>query len=419
MMWLEIMAHAGGTMWTKTVETTLSPALVVEGSVGDLTVQGIDEPRLTISLSEDAGAVSFRPEGETIFLTLRADARLACPRQTRLTLSAVRGDLRLGRVLGSLQVGTVSGDAVMRQVGPVEGGEIYGDLSIHGAAGPVSIGEVFGDARLREVDGPLTVGAVRGDLHAAGLRGGATVGTVGADLILRPPYVSGAVYRFSVGGKAHVVIPADAGLRLILRAGGRIRSTVPGLALTEEQDAMVGVLGDGGALLEIAAAGHILLVPEIAEEAEWGPWATGMEGIGAAVEASIAQAMATMEARLAEALRAVDSEEIRRQVERATERAREAIERYARRAQEAAEREAERARRQAEREAERARREAERARIQAERAQRRWQRASGQRPQPARPAAIDEEILRVLRLVEEGKITPEQAAELIAALEGR
>jgi hypothetical protein len=57
--------------------------------------------------------------------------------------------------------------------------------------------------------------------------------------------------------------------------------------------------------------------------------------------------------------------------------------------------------------------------MQAERAQRRWQRASGQRPQPARPAAVNEEILRVLRLVEEGKITPEQAAELIAALEGR
>ncbi len=56
--------------------------------------------------------------------------------------------------------------------------------------------------------------------------------------------------------------------------------------------------------------------------------------------------------------------------------------------------------------------------MQAERAERRWQRASGRRPEPTRTAA-EAEILRVLRLVEEGKITPEQAADLIAALEGR
>ncbi len=406
-------------MWTQTVETSPSPALVVEKCVGDLTVQGADEPRLEISLSDGAEAVSLRQEGETFFLTLRADARLVCPAEARLTLSAVRGDLRVGRVRGPLTVGAVSGDAALRQVGPLDLGEISGDLSIHRAAGPVRIGEVFGDARLREVDGPLTVGAVRGDLYAAALRGGATAGTVGADLTLRPPYTPGAVYRFQVGGKARIIIPADASIRLTLRAGGHIRSTVPGLGLTEEPGATVAVLGDGEALLEIAAAGHILLLPEVAEEAEWGVWAAGMENLGATIEASIAQAMVTMEARLAEALRAVDREEIRRQVERAAERAREAMERYARQAREAAEREAERARRQAEREAERARREAERARIQAERARRRWERASGQRPQPARPAAVQEEILRVLRLVEEGKITPEQAAELIAALEGR
>jgi len=406
-------------MWTKTIETSLSPTVVVEECVGDLTIQGADEPHLTISLSNGASALVSRQEGEALFLTLRADARLVCPRDACLTLSAVRGDLRIGRVRDPLTVGAVSGDAALRQVGPLDLGEIYGDLFVHGAAGAMRIGEVFGDARLREVDGPLTVGAVRGDLYAAGLRGGATAGTVGADLTLRPPYVSGAVYRFQVGGRARIMIPADASVRLVLRAGGHIRSTVPGLDLTGEEGAMVAVLGDGEALLEIAAAGHILLLPEMPEEAEWGAWASGVEGIGAAVEASIAQAMATLEVRLEEALRAVDKEEIRRRVEQATERAREAMERYARQAREAADREAERARREAEREAERARREAERARIQAERAQRRWQRASGQRPQPARPAAVDEEILRVLRLVEEGKITPEQAAELIAALEGR
>ena len=405
-------------MWTQTVETTLSPTVVVEECLGDLSIQGTDEPRLTLSLRNGADALTLRREGEDVFLTLRADTYLTCPRGARLTLVTVRGDLRIREVSGPLTVGAISGDGLLRQVGPLTVGEIYGDLSLQGAAGEVRIREVFGDAGMRDVDGLLSVRAVRGDLRAAGLRGGAAVESVGADLHLRPPYIPGAEYRFGVGSTARIVVPAGASVRFALRAGGRVRSTVPGLSLTETKGMMTGTLGDGQARIEVTAGSRILLVPEAAEEAEWGAWAAGMEDIGAVVEARVAEAMALLEARLEESLRRVDSEEIRRRVEKAAERARQAAERYAREAGEAARREAERARREAQREAERARREAERARMQAERAERRWQRASGRRPEVSRPAA-GEEILRVLRLVEEGKITPEQAAELIAALEGK
>lgn len=406
-------------MWTQTVDTTLSPVVVVEECLGDLSVLGADEPRLVLSVDNGADALSLRREGESVRLTLRTDAQLTCPRGARLTLAAVRGDLRVRGLSGPLTVGTVFGDGSLRQVGPLTLGEIYGDLSLYGASGEVHIREVFGDARIQEVDGALFARAVRGDLQAGGLRGGATVEHVGADLRLRPPYAPGAEYRFGVGSTARVVVPADASLRLVLRAGGRVRSTLPGLTLAEKEGTLTGVLGGGEALLEVTAGSHIVLVPEVAGEAEWDAWAAGLEDIGALVEARIADAMALLEARLEETLRAVDREEIRRHVERAAERARQAAERYAREAREVARREAERARREAEREAERARREAERARMQAERAERRWQRASGRRPEPARTAATEAEILRVLRLVEEGKITPEQAAELIAALEGR
>lgn len=406
-------------MWTQTVETTFSPTIVVEECLGDLSVQGADELRLTLSLRNGADALSFRREEETIFLTLRADARMVCPRAARLTLATVRGDLRVRGVSGPLTVGAVSGDGFLRQVGPLTLGEVYGDLSLQTVSGEVRIREVFGDVRVQEVDGLLSVRAVRGDLWAAGLRGGAAVENVAADLRLHPPYVPGATYGFGVGSTARIVVPPDASVRFALRAGERIRSTVPGLSLAGAEGRMTGTLGDGEAILEVTAGSHILLVPEVAGGAEWGAWAAGMEEIGAVVEARVAEAMALLEARLEESLRSVDSEEIRRRVEQAAERARQAAERYAREAGEAARREAERARREAEREAERARREAERARMQAERAERRWQRASGRRSEPTRTAAAEAEILRVLRLVEEGKITPEQAADLIAALEGR
>ncbi len=204
-------------MRTQTVETTLSPTIVVEECLGDLAVQGADEPRLTLFLRDGADALSLRQEGETIFLTLRADAHLVCSRAARLTLATVRGDLRVREVSGPLTVGVVSGDGVLRQVGPLTLGEIYGDLSLHTVSGEVRIREVFGDAQVQEVDGPLSVHAIRGDLRAAGLRGGAAVENVGADLRLYPPYAPGAEYRFGVGSTARVVVPPDASVRFALR----------------------------------------------------------------------------------------------------------------------------------------------------------------------------------------------------------
>lgn len=391
-------------VWTHTVETGPAPSVMIEECLGDLSIRGTEEPRLSIYLPNGAKALSLRREGEAVVLSLRSDARLACPRGARLTLATVRGDLWVREVAGPITVGTVSGDGILRRVGSLTLDELSGDLSLHGAAGEVRLRAVFGDAGVRDVDGLLSIRAVRGDLRAAGLRGGAAVEEVGADLRLRPPYIPGAEYRFGVGSTARLVVPADASVRFALRARGRVRSTIPGLSLAEEQGRMMGTLGGGEALIEVTAGSHILLVSEVAEEAEWGAWVMGMEDIGAAVAARVTEAMTLLEARLEDSLRSVNGEEIRRRVEQAVERAR---------------REAERARQEARQEAERARREAERARMRAERADRRWQRASGRRPEPPRPAASAEEILRVLRLVEEGKITPEQAAELIAALEER
>ena len=49
-----------------------------------------------------------------------------------------------------------------------------------------------------------------------------------------------------------------------------------------------------------------------------------------------------------------------------------------------------------------------------------WQERDREDEEPGkREPATDEERMRVLRMVEEGKITPEQAAELLAAVEGR
>jgi hypothetical protein len=179
-----------------------------------------------------------------------------------------------------------------------------------------------------------------------------------------------------------VRVPADASLRLAVRARGRLHSGVPGLNLEGEGGDVRGRLGSGEATLEADVTGNVSLEPVESEDPfEVG---AGLEDLGTQIERQVNEALASMARRLEASLGGMDVESATRRVERATDEAR---------------------------------RRAERARLRAERAERRWQRASGREPRP-RKAATDEERLRVLRMVEDGKITPEQASELLAVLEG-
>jgi hypothetical protein len=183
-----------------------------------------------------------------------------------------------------------------------------------------------------------------------------------------------------------------------------VRSSVFGLALEEADGETRGVLGAGEASLEAQVDGGVslrTLEPEGAAEGLPFDFVADLEGLGAQIEGRVAEAMMEMEARLEESLGRIDSDKIRRQAEQASERTLRAAGRAAEQVRRAADREAERAR------------------LRAERADRRWRRASGRRPRPRQEPATDEERMRVLRLVEEGRVTPEQAADLLAALEGR
>jgi hypothetical protein len=250
------------------------------------------------------------------------------------------------------------------------------------------------------------MGRVDGNLGVEDLQGDLAIDQVGGDARLGALFAADRAYRLAANGNLVVEVPSNASLRLNLRAGDGVRSQVPGLVLEKMDEKVRGVLGAGEASLEADVAGNISVRPwEADQEAyvEGMPWelVAEVEGLGRQIETHIAEAMAEMETRLEESLGRIDSEQIHLQVERAREQALRTAERAAERARQTAEREAERAR------------------LRAERAERRWQRASGQRPRPKREPVTDEERMRVLRMVEEGRLSPEQAADLLAALEGR
>jgi hypothetical protein len=380
----------------KTFATSTTPHLTIAACMGNLEVRGGEVQQVTLRL-HNGNDVAVVQEGETLTTTISADCAIVCPRDANLTIRTAHGNVTVRNVRGSVSVGVVNGNGRLRALGPTDVGEVYGNLIATEINGVLSVQTAHGNARIHQVQGPLSLGQVGGSLRASGLLAGVSAENVGADVRLGPPFAPSAAYRLTAGSDLRVRLPADASLRLTLKAGGGVRSRIPGLVLEEGEGETRGALGAGEATLEAWAGGRITLRPANVEDKPAEDWGLelGLEDLGAQIEVSVNRAMAEVNARLAENLGHVDAAAIQRHVERATERSLHA----------------------AERGIERARREAEQARIRAERVQRRWQRAGGQ--QPRRVSVTDDERLRVLRLVEAGKATPEQAAELLAALEGR
>ena len=374
-------------MGKRTIETSASPHVTVEECRGNLTVRGDAEREITLLVQGEEDDVVLEREGESVSLVLPDQATLVCPPRTTLAIQRVLGNLHVDRVEGPVTAVTIHGNSTVRDVGPVALEETLGNLRARDVAGSLEGQDVKGNARVQDLDGELVLDRVAGNLAAEGVRGGLRAEDVRGNVRLGPPFVAGATYHVNASGNLAVSVPADASVRVTLRAGGQVDSRVPGLTLERADGDMVGSLGAGEATLEARAKGNASL--QSAEAADSFEIGADLEGLSAEIEWQVNEAMAKMASRLEESLGRVDSAAIRQRVEDATERAR-------RKAEQAAER----------------------ARMRAERAERRWRRVSGHAPRPSKPAATDEERLRVLRMVEEGRLSPEQASELLAALEG-
>lgn len=374
-------------MYRRTIETSTSPHITVEECRGNLTVRAGAENEVMLLVQAEEDEVGVQREGETLSLVLPETATLTCPPMTSLTIGEALGNLHVEGIEGPVTAQSVHGNATLRALGPVAFQETLGNLTARDLKANLEGQDVKGNARVQGVADKLTLQEVSGNLTAEGLGGGLSVEKVRGNARLRPPFTAGASYRLDVGGNLTVFVPQDASLHVALKSGAHVSSQVAGLQLEKTNRRVEGTLGAGEAKLEAEVGANVSLRPADAEDAfEVG---ADLEGLSAQIEWQVNEAVAQMTSRLEESLGRVDSAAIRERVDRATEHAR--------------------------RQAERA---AERARMRAERAERRWRRVSGHPSRPEQKAASDEERLRVLRMVEEGRLTPEQASELLAALEG-
>lgn len=416
-------------MESRQIQTGHGPTVIVQ-CMGDLKIRGWAEPSVLIK-----GETTEITEGEkALNINGSSDLRLMIPSATTLSITEVNGDLAVKNVAGESDISSASGDVFLKNIGPVELGTVHSDLSVNNLAGDfsaievmgdasirnglgVKISKVYGDCAIRNANGDIAIGVVMGDLSLRTVNGNVDVEEVYRDAILRNlgginlvANADGDIrlrgglaegkHQFNANGDIVIRWPAHAPVD-IQAAAPKITWRLELEDVQEEDGRLTGHIGDGGTYLMLEAKGRIILKGLQTGSEPWEEYSGEEYDIGADISNLGIHIAGEINNKLTELSQRMEHQfgpEFAARMEL----------------------KAQKAARKAELAAEKAVRKAEKA---ARKAQWQMNRKYGPTSPPtakkAQPrAASKEEQLKILKMVEKGIISPEEANDLLAALDG-
>lgn len=382
-------------MLKKTLQAGSASKVRITSVPGDLRVTGWD--RDEISAKTDGDKLDLNFGGDEATVACDSDLILSIPHRLPLEIEAVsndadvreltsgvalreiHGDLAL-RMVGASAIGTVMGDMDARESGPLTLEDLRADLSVRGGKGNLVVKSVDGDVSLHEMQGDVDLQSVKGDLYVRGVNGNLNARVEEDAVLYLQPTEERAVSIFAEGDiLLHMSARASAALTLSAGSAEDIRVEMPGVPKRDGSNPRSVVLGGGGAAIKLEAEGDVMVT---SRESDWASAAEFDFGSSWPLPVDF-------------------SERINRRVQEATRRASDVSRRASERAGEAARRAEEHMRR-----------------LHGRRFVFNWSGGRGNPPVPPTEVVTDEERMTILRMLQEKKITSEDAEKLLSALEG-
>jgi SHOCT-like domain len=423
-------------MSRQVIETGPAPDILIEKVLGDLQVRGWENPQVAVNADPDE--LDLQQQDGNLRLSCRGDCDLYVPQGAALTLGSVLGDASLKMLGEQLIIDQVHGDLDLRSIAAVQINLVHGDLAAKNISHDLIIEQVMGDADIRHAQGQSQLSDVDGNLDLLSVEGEIKANVRG-NARLRLDHLTGATYRVQADGNIYCYLPVDANLKISLVSQGEvIKVRLPDSSKTYKQATHELTLGDGSASLSLNADGSIYLFVERASWPTGEDEATGSVGIppdfgqqiAQQVEAQINsqmeemtrnlnQQMSMLSARLGQAgLAAEETDRIVEKTMRNSERERERAEEKMRRAQEKLERKLEAQRQRTERRAQEMDRRTRRSTLSFEWPSPPKPPVPPKPPTPSKSEVTEEERLLILKMLEQKKISLEEADRLLSALEG-
>jgi hypothetical protein len=357
-------------MRVETLEAGRTSQVSIGSIGGDLRVIGRQGSKVEAQ-APGSGDLRLEEHGGVIQVECRSNCLIFLPPESQIEIASVGGNMRAMALSGGLQVDAVGGDLNVRRIGEARfnlvGGDVLarqikGNMHITRCGGDVVADGITGALRLESAGGDVVIRGVEGDVEA--LAGGDAVAS-----LIAPP---GSRSRVTAGGDLVCRLGRQPSVSVALEVGGELALDVPSEPVVGSEG-MIVQLGSAEATLELIAGGDLALqAGEDFQRGRIGGPFFGMEADLADMEASLSG--------LEGSFSGLDAGRIGREVRRAVSRA---VRKSTHRRH-------------------------------SHRPLRGW---VGAEP-PAGESVTQEERMAILRMLEAGKITTEEAEKLLQALEG-
>jgi DUF4097 and DUF4098 domain-containing protein YvlB len=413
------------------IETTKAPHIHLDCG-GNLRVNSWAEAAVLVRGSDHKAAQGEKKDdlSDNLIIESQSDLHLTVPEGAILTISSASGDAIVKNISGGLNLIQAMGDLVLNNVANADIGIVNGDLSAHNMSGDLVINEIMGDASLKNIAG-VTINNVYGDCAIKNTEGAVEVQNIMGDFSLRNVHgdldlqtihrdinlrnLSGLVHvnhvfgdvRLTGGlipGKHHLNADGDIVLRWpqgaplnVEAIASKISNRLELADMVEEKGRLTGRIGQGDTFLILEAKGRIIL-KDVQPTNEWDDFDgtefdLDLSGLGEKISGEISSRMEELSARLEHNFGPEFAARMEEQALRAAAKA----EKAAAKAMQQVEKTARQVRWQSDHTM--------------------WKPAA-----PAAPAkerqATEAEQLKILKMVEKGVITPDEASTLLEAIEG-
>ena len=416
----------------QSVATSLAPEVVIGQVNGNLQVKGWDQPEVQIKASPDE--LHLEEQEDVVHFSCHGNCSVRVPHGAVIRVESVQGEGRFKLLEDQIAIQEVSGSLLLRGVAETRVEVVKGDVTARHVSGDLLAENVSGNFTARDVQGKCMAENVAGNLDLRDIEGSIRVQAKG-NARVSLSLIGGDRYEVSASGNVTCRIPQDASARLHLTSRSQnIKVNLPGEVKSYQGEEVDLVLGSGESVIDISAGGVIYLSGQQSAWMEGEEPGEGYESFTSGFPTDLAQ---QIEAQIETQLEAV-TRQINQQMENLSASINQAglsperTEEILRRARESSERASARAQEKMRRAQEKLERKLEAARKRQELKEQAMERRAQARSRgprnfdwtspassPGKEPVSDEERLMILKMLEQKKITLEEAEELLAALEGR
>jgi hypothetical protein len=231
--------------------------LEINSVVGDLYLYGWKQDQIQI---KDIGEEDqVKQEKDKVALSSNSDLIIKVPYQLEISIKSVAGDAVIKDLQKPIEISQIGGDLDLKEIASPKVESVGGDLFAAGIQGDLQVNQTGGNILIDGVRGQISITNTGGDLQITKVDGGIEASAGGSARINFTP-VPWQAYQVEAGGDISASIPDDSSVELSLSSGsGDLTVMVGEIDLKSSDNELTQQIGEGGPKMILKAGGRIFL----------------------------------------------------------------------------------------------------------------------------------------------------------------